>query len=167
MRTTTSAAAGLVLLAGLLAGCGSDSGGDSAGDSAGAAPADASEQDFCDAYAGLFERMGSLDPSDTDSGIKAMQDWATEMEGVGTPKGIPDDARQGFEVLLQTVQDVDPNASEEELNKLGDELSKGDQDSGEAFIEYATTTCPDAMKGLLGNMKDQLGDLQGSPSPEG
>jgi hypothetical protein len=158
--TTTSAAAGLILLAGLLTGCGGDGEGGGEGDGGDAAPADASQEEFCDAYAGLFESMGSMDPNDTSAGIEAVQDWADDMEQVGTPEDTPDDVREGFEVVIDSVQEIDPDATEEELNDLGQDLTEGDQKSGEAFIEYANKTCPDAMKGLLGDMEDQMGDLE-------
>lgn len=149
MRTTTSAA-GLLLVAGLLAGCGGGS----------AAPGDASEADFCDAYAGLFEKIGEMDPEDTGAGIRAMKDWAADMEEVGTPEDIPDDAREGFELMLDAIQDVDEDATEEELTDLGEELSEGDQKSGEAFVTYATKTCPDAFGGLMGDLQEQMNDLE-------
>ncbi|QZY29246.1 hypothetical protein [Nocardioides coralli] len=157
MRTTRSRAAGLVLLAGLLTGCGGEGGQDGQGGQA--APDDATQEEFCDAYAGLFSNFGEMDPNDTSAGIRAFQDWAEEMEQVGTPEDIPEDARRGFEVMLDSIAEIDPEASEEELNRLGEDLSPGDQESGNAFVTWATQECPDAMKGMFGDLEGQLGEL--------
>lgn len=161
MRTTTNLAAGLVLAVGLLAGCsGSDgSDGEAAAEQQQAPPTDAAQQDFCDTYAGLFTNLAQMDPQDARSGVEAVRTWAGEMEEVGTPAGIPAEARQGFEVMVETLQEIDADATEEELAELGDQLGQGDRESGQAFLEYATTECPDAMKGLLGGLEDQMGEL--------
>jgi hypothetical protein len=156
MRSTRlSAAAGLVLLAGLLAGCGGEG-----GDGGEAAPDDATQEEFCEAYAGLFSSFGEMDPGDTSAGIRAFQDWSEEMRDVGTPEDIPEDARRGFEVMLDSIDDIDPDATEEELNQLGEDLSQGEQDSGTAFVTWATQECPDAMKGMMGDLEDRMGELE-------
>lgn len=154
MRTTRAGAAGLVLLAGLVTACG---GGGEAGAGGEGAPGDASRQEFCEAYAGLFADFGAIDPDDTGAGIEAFQAWADDMRQVGTPEDIPEDARRGFTVVLDSISEIDPDATEEELAALGEDLSQGDQDSGQAFVEYATETCPDAMKGIPGDGEDQQG----------
>lgn len=152
MHTQASVLAGLLLLLGPLTGCGAE-GGDSA-------PGDATEEEFCAAYAGLFSNFGSLDPGDTEAGVRAFREWAAEMEQVGTPEDIPAEARDGFEVMVDSIQEIDPDATEEDLERLGRELSEGDQQSGEAFVTYATETCPEAMTGMLGDLEEQMGDLE-------
>lgn len=153
MRSTRlSAAAGIVLIAGLLAGCG-DEGGE-------AAPDNATQEEFCDAYAGLFSSFGDMDPGDTSAGIEAFKDWGDSMREVGTPEDIPEDARRGFEVMLDSIDEIDAEATEEELAELGEDLSEGDQESGTAFVTWATEECPDAMKGMLGDLEDQMGELE-------
>jgi hypothetical protein len=148
MRTTIRAA-GLLLTAGLLAGCGGDS-----------APADASEADFCEGYGNLFTKLADMDPEDPSTGIRAMKEWASDMEEVGTPEDMPDDAREGFETMLEQIGQIDEDATQKELEELGEDMSKGDQKSGAAFGAYAMKTCPDAMKGMLGDLEEQMGELE-------
>lgn len=167
MRTKTSAA-GLLLLAALLTGCsnGEDSAttpGDDAAEDA-SAPADAAQGEFCDAYAGLFKQMGQMDPQDNQQIIRGMKEWAADMKDVGTPEDIPDEAREGFEVMLGSIEEVDEEATQEELDALGDDLTDGEQKAGDAFVDYANETCPDALQDMLGemeqDMEDQLGELE-------
>lgn len=144
MRTTTSAA-GLLLLAGFLAGCGGDS-----------APTDATEAQFCDTYGSLVERMAEMNPEDPSTGIRAMKDWADAMQETGTPEDMPDDAREGFERMVESIRGIDEDATLQELEQLGEDISE----TGEAFGTYATETCPDALGGLLGDLEDEMGELE-------
>ncbi len=126
--------AALLVAGSLTAGCGGDGGA--------AAPESASTEDFCQAYNGLFDAFSASEaPSDEES-VKALKDWAAEMKGTGTPKDVPKDARRGFEVILETVDKIDDDATQDELKDLTDDLSTSDQDDSAAFGEYATKTCP-------------------------
>lgn len=164
MRTKTSAA-GLLLLAGLLTGCGN--GGDSSGsdDAAAdaAAPGDAAEGEFCDAYAGLFKQMGQMDPTDNPGIIRGMKEWAADMKEVGTPEDIPDEAREGFEVMVDSIEEIDEDATQQELDALGADLSEEEQKAGDAFVTYANETCPDALQDMLGEMEQDMQDQMGEP----
>lgn len=131
-------AASLVLVAGTTVGCGA--GGSSS------SPDSASTDDFCTAYNSLFESFSgaTATPSDAES-VKAIRDWADKMKEAGTPSDIPDDARHGFELVLDTIDKVDDNASQADIQKLGDDLSADDKKASEAFGAYATKTCPSAV----------------------
>jgi hypothetical protein len=145
MRRTGLVAAGAVLAMGGLTACGGSDGGDSGS----SAPEDASKDDFCTAFNGLYENVMSQatsgDPSDA---IAAFKDWANDMKDVGTPSEMPDDARRGFEVFVQEALKIDDDASAEDLQNLGDDLPKDDQDAGEAFGTWAQENCPAASPDL-------------------
>lgn len=94
------------LLVGTLAACG---GGPKGAD----APTDASVADFCDV-------IGDLTTADPE---KLVDDLAE----VGTPDGIPDEARDGFEVMIDEA--------------TADEVSDADQEKVNALIVYITETC--------------------------
>ncbi len=75
-------------------------------------PTDAGRQEFCATQTSLFEELvGDVDdpqvPSDADMAA-AVQDWAKDLEEVGTPADIPSDARSGFERLIAQARDIDP-----------------------------------------------------------
>ena len=111
--------AGMVLMAGMLAGCGDD------------APDNASKKDFCDA----FEAVGNAG-DDFDKGKERLQD----LKDTGTPEDIPDDAREGFDILLDVVDDADTT---DDLDKAAGDLSKDDTKKVEAFTTYTIKKCTD------------------------
>ncbi len=126
-------AACLVLTAGTTAGCG------------GGPPEDASKADFCGTFDDIAKDMGDLDENAKDSDIvKAIKSAADKLEETGTPEGIPDDARKGFETEIQKIGDLDDDASQDEVEKLDSDLSDDEQKQVDAFDEYVTKTCGDS-----------------------
>jgi hypothetical protein len=119
--------AGVALMAGMLTGCGGD------------APGDASKEDFCDA----FEKVGNAG-DDFGKG----KDAISELEDTGTPDDISDDAREGFEILLDVVDGAD---SSKEAEEAADDLSKDDAEKVEAFTTYTIKKCTD-----LGDLPSDL-----------
>lgn len=125
-------AASLVLVAGTATACG------------GGAPTDASAKDFCDAVTNItttaVEAAGDAPSEDQ---VKAMKGAFADLEEVGTPDDIPDDAREGFEIVVEAIADVDDDATAEELEKAGDDFSGDDETKTDAFGEYIAETCTD------------------------
>jgi hypothetical protein len=139
MRAGT-AMAGLVLAAGLLAGCSGDDGDDGDGSSA---PTNARLEEFCETFDGLFDQVLSEDVAgDQAAMVRALRDWARDLEEVGTPDDIPDDARRGFELFVEQALEIDEDASLAELERLGEDLSAADQADGDAFSDWAQDSCP-------------------------
>ena len=97
----------------------------------GGAPTDASEKEFCEV---------ALDQPGDD--VDAIHDWADKAEEVGTPEDIPDEARDGFELLVDTAKDIDEDDLDDE--SLEDEFSDEDQDAFAAYGEYVGKTCAPA-----------------------
>jgi hypothetical protein len=102
-----------LLLAGLLTGCGDD-----AADAAGA-PQDATVEEFCQPWIDLIKDVTAKgeDISDEDA-VKIAKDTADKLAEVGTPKDMPADARKGFELILQKLQDLPEDATKEEVNEF-------------------------------------------------
>ena len=108
-----------VLLLGALAGCGGAGGG---------IPTNASVKDFCKA-GNTFANVSQFD-----AGVKA----AGTLHDTGTPKGIPADARDGFELVVRLItQSKDANDLERRF-KL---LSAAQKKSVESLDAYITKTC--------------------------
>ena len=120
--------ASLVLVAGTAAGCG------------GGAPADASEKDFCSGFEALYAGVGDAE-AETSETIKKVQAAAEDMEKTGTPDGISDDERDGFQIFVDAIAEIDEGASIEELQKTGDDLSKDDDAKVDKFFAYADKVC--------------------------
>jgi hypothetical protein len=137
--------AGAVLLVGAVSSaCGGGSG----------APSDASEDGFCEAANSLMsdllpEDMGTPElPSDEDM-AQAVKDWGSRMEEVGTPEDIPDDARKGFEAVVDQAKEIDAADFSmeklEELEKGGADASQEVEEQADAFGDYLTETCGNPM----------------------
>ncbi|MET1060976.1 MAG: hypothetical protein ABWX84_15345 [Nocardioides sp.] len=105
----------MVVVAGMTAGCG--------------APDDASTKDFCDAIAGLGEAGDDFDKN---------KDAFKELGDTGTPEGISDDGREGFEILVDLADEA---KSSKDAEKSGDDLSSDDEKKVEAFGKYVGETC--------------------------
>lgn len=121
----------------------------------GDAPTDASEEEFCDVAMdqSWYEDLGE---DDYEGFVDAAKDYAERLEEVGTPEGIPDDAREGFEISVDTAKDLDAGEIEDAVKEaqeaaeageeapedpLEAELSDEEADNLEAFNTYAAETC--------------------------
>lgn len=127
-----------LVVAGSLTACGGGDGGSSA-------PTSASTDDFCTAYNSLFDSISATEPPSDAESVQALRDWADELEQTGTPKEMSEAARRGFEVVVKTVQSVDKDASQADIQKLSDDFTADETSDSEAFGKYATETCPTPM----------------------
>ena len=147
IRTRLTMTSAVLLVGALTSACGGGSG----------APTDASEKEFCDTQSSLLEDLLPEDmtnpevPSNEDM-AEAVKDWGAELEEVGTPEDISDDARAGFEAVIEQARDID--ASDFTIEKL-EELEQGGEDAtaevkkqAEAFSDYLTETCGNPMDNL-------------------
>lgn len=151
MRTflTTRAgviAAGLMLPLALTA-CGNEGGNDGGNDGAGS-PADASKSDFCATYASLLKAVTDQ-ATDGEGQAKALKEWADKLEDVGTPDGISEEARKGFELSIEQIRGLDDDATAEDLSAIEKDLSEEQKAQAEALGKYVFETCPDLLKDLM------------------
>lgn len=158
VRTRLTLASAVLLIGAVTTACGGDGGG-------GGAPTDASEKDFCQTQTSLFQDLlpGDMSnpevPSDEEM-AKAVKNWGTKLDEVGTPENIPDDARKGFEAVVKQAGEIDP--ADFSIDNL-DQLAAGAADASaevkkqaQAFSDYLTTTCGNPMDDL------QLPEVPGS-----
>lgn len=104
----------------------------------GGAPSDASEKDFCASLNSLFEDLDlSAEPSEKEA-VAAIKDWGKELEKVGTPEKISDEARDGFDLMIEQVGEI---KAEEDFDKLDDSLSDSEKKASAAFEDFASKTC--------------------------
>lgn len=115
MRRLALVGASLALLGGMTTACGGS-------------PDDASKDDFCEAY----KKVGEADSWDD------TQDAADKLKDVGTPEEIDGDARDGFEMVLDIVDDAD---SEDDADEAYDDLDSDDTKKFEAFGKKAQELC--------------------------
>ena len=147
-RTRLAVSATVLLVGAAVSACG---GGGGSG-----APDDASEKDFCQTQTSLLEDlMPDMSdpqlPSDEDM-AKAVKDWGKKIEEVGTPEDISDDARKGFERVVEMANDIDPaDFSIEKLEELeagGEKASAEARKQADAFEKYLTKTCGNPLDDL-------------------
>lgn len=139
------ATAGLALTALLATACG--------GVDASAAPTDASEVDFCmtwvkqvtDAATFMLERVQAGQAPTGEDVATLTNDWVAEMVVVGTPSGMPGEARAWFESALE--EDVDSDDLDPADYADYDPVAEWDELSGEEFTQaralntYIQDTC--------------------------
>jgi len=132
-------AASLILVAGGAVGCGDD--GDGGG---GLTSKDApSTDDFCGALKDFQDDFSEADPTkDLKGYIKSLKDAAEKLDDVGTPDDMPDDAKEGFDITIDTIKGLDDEATLEDLAKIGD-VSEDDQKKIDALDDYIAKECPD------------------------
>ncbi len=109
----------------------------------GGPPAEASKTEFCAVAVDRSWAEGLDADADGDEIIGALQTWVDDLEKVGTPEGIPDDARKGYEVTVDYLSDLEPD----DFDNLGDvagvtaDLADEDQLQVTAFDHYVSETC--------------------------
>jgi hypothetical protein len=130
----------LVVAGALSAGCGGDGGSTAA--KAEASPSAATTAEFCTAYNSLYDAFpAGTQPTDKQA-VAAIKDWAGELKSTGTPKDMPADAKKGLDLVTTTVDKIEPDASQAEIQKLSDDMTSDQQAQSQAFGAYATKTCP-------------------------
>jgi hypothetical protein len=137
-----SAIAAPLLLAASLTACGGDDGS--------GAPEDASKEDFCKVYNDDGD-LDSIDPKASPKEqakkvVDALKEATDKLADTGTPKDIPDDARDGFEVFVDTIGNLDEDkvakAIENKDTKfLEDAVDKDDEKKVDAFTKWAGDYC--------------------------
>ena len=107
----------------------------------GGAPTDASEDEFCTSLTSLASKLGSLADASQKDAIASIKAWAKDLEKVGTPEKMPDEAREGFELMIEEVAALDEDGTTEDFQKLDDDLSAGEKLATAAFEKYSADTC--------------------------
>ena len=109
----------------------------------GGPPTDASRTEFCATATdqSWVESLGA-DP-DGDAIADAVRGWGDDLQETGTPDGIPDDAREGFELTVDYLRHVDADDFEDlgAPAPVNDDLSEEEQEKVTAFEEYVAETC--------------------------
>jgi hypothetical protein len=146
-RTRLSLTSAVLLVGAVTTACGGGNG----------APADASEKDFCDTQSSLLDNLLPDDLTNpevptNEEMAKAVKDWGKELEEVGTPEDIPDDARAGFEAVVKQANEIDASDFSieklEELEQGGADASEKAQKQAQAFTDYLTEKCGNPLEDL-------------------
>jgi hypothetical protein len=131
-------AASLVLVAGGAVACGGDDGGGGG--------KTASKDDFCGAFEQFYQDLTGV-AEDEKNLAKVLKDAAKRIEDVGTPKDIPDDAKEGLELTLDAIHDLPDDATSDDIAELDSKFSDAEKKKTDAFSDYLDKTCPDIGEG--------------------
>ena len=66
------------------------------------------------------------------------------MEDTEPPSELSDEEREGLEILVATFEKVEEDASLEDLQSLGTNMSKADTEKVNAFSAWTTENCTPA-----------------------
>ena len=135
-------AASLVLVAGGAVGCGDDSSGGSSKADGGSADKGASTEDFCGAFQAFADDLQDVTGQEENLG-EILKKAAKKIEDTGTPEDIPDDAKEGLKLTLDSIQSLPDDASAEDMAGIEDDFSDADKKKTDAFSDYLDKTCPD------------------------
>jgi len=130
-------AASLVLVAGGAVGCGDDGSSGSAAEDKGT-----STEDFCGAFKAFADDLQGVTGEEENLG-EILKKAAKRIEDAGTPDGIPDDAKEGLQLTLDAIAELDDDASAEDMAGLEGDFSEEDTAKADAFTEYLAKTCPE------------------------
>lgn len=134
-------AATLILVGGTTAACG------------GGAPDDASQADFCDAYVGGTADILKAGDDDKKT-AEAVNEWGDKLEDTGTPEDIGDDARKGFEAVVDEAQDVEEDDVKDFESQ--DTFDGDEKDQVEALGTYVSDNCQDQIEKESGDITSDL-----------
>jgi hypothetical protein len=129
---------GVLLAMPVLVSCGGD-GESGSGKEDGDRPAVSAEV-FCSAAEKFENTFTETDTTHLDRAIEALKDAARELEDVGTPAEIPDDAREGLELTLDKLIGLPDDAEESDLMAVLD-LTDDERARSTAFEDYLDATC--------------------------
>jgi hypothetical protein len=136
----------LLAIPGLVA-CGDD---DSSGDQSdqGEDPKSVSVETFCAAAEKFEHTFSEMDTTDLASGVPIFKDSAQELKDAGTPKEMPDDAREGLRLTLDKIIGLPDDATESDMSAIF-EFTDEEKAKSMAFESYLDDTC-DYRDGLSG-----------------
>ncbi len=153
LRRRVAAVSAPLLLALSLTACGG-------GSDASGAPDDASSEDFCAIFLDQSDDLGNSD--DSGKQLEAAQDLADSLTEVGTPADFSDEAREGFELFVEAIDDLDEGDIEDfaDSEDASDIFDEDDAAKVEAFTTAAVQSC-------IGGLSDELGDDLGGTGDGG
>ena len=131
-----------LLVVGLLAGCGDDDGGGADGADA---PSDASVEAFCQPFVDMLQEVSAQgeDLSDADA-VRLAKETADKLRETGTPADMPEDARRGFELVVEKLAELPDDATKDEVEKA-QELTEEEQTYSTALSQYIASKCADQL----------------------
>ena len=118
------------------------SGDDDGGSGGGAAPEATSTQDFCGALKAFQEDLGAAADPKTDPAayVTTLKEAADKLHDLGTPSDMPDQAKAGFNLTVETIRELPDDATGDDLAKIND-VGDADKEKIAALEDYIAKEC--------------------------
>ena len=144
-----------LLMIGLLAGCGADDSSStatdeptssssapsspSASESSSAAPDGGTVEAFCQVLIGMIQQP----PQGTSNkeALQLLKSIATQLEQVGTPDDMPEDAARALQTAIDKINDLPDDATQDEVSKAAADLTAEQKQDQQALGEYVQQKC--------------------------
>ena len=108
-----------------------------------AGDATASHEEFCGAFQDFYDALAEAGSGESADYMKKLKAQAERIDDVGVPDDIPDDAREGLQLTLEDMAELDDDATLADLGRLEEDYSAEDKERTAAFSAYLEETCPD------------------------
>jgi hypothetical protein len=145
-----------LLMIGLLAGCGDDSSSaatdeptSSASTSSSSEPSSSAAADggtvqaFCSVLIGIAQPPPE-GTSDAEA-LKLLKSVAAQLEAVGTPEDMPEDAARALQTAIDKINDLPDDATKQEVSKAATDLSTAEKKDQVALGNYVQEKCMGAL----------------------
>jgi hypothetical protein len=127
----------VVVLVATVVGCSDD-------ESRGTDNRESTVEDFCSALATFRDEKEAADSTDLAAYIRALKAAAEEIDEVGVPEDMPNDAEQGFDLTIARIQGLADDATQEDVAQLGD-VTDEEQRQLDALEAYIKKACPEVV----------------------
>jgi hypothetical protein len=87
------------------------------------------------------------DLTDEDA-VTIAKDTAEKLREAGTPEGMPEDARKGWELVIEKLADLPDDATKEDVEAVQNPTAE-EQEYSDALAQYVAEKCADAMAGAM------------------
>jgi hypothetical protein len=108
----------------------------------------ASQEEFCGAFQDFYDSLAEVGSGEASDYMQKLRAEAEKIDDVGVPEDIPDDAKAGLRLVLDSIADLDDDATLVDLGRLEENYSAEEKEQTAAFQSYLEETCPDL--GLTG-----------------
>jgi hypothetical protein len=102
-------------------------------------------EEFCQPFVDMLQEVSAEgeDLSDADA-VRLAKETADKLRETGTPADMPEDARRGFELVVEKLADLPDDATKDEVEKA-QELTEEEQTYSTALSQYIASKCADQL----------------------
>ena len=135
-----------LLMIGLLAGCGDDSSSAASDEPTSAASSSSSTGTeggsvgaFCSVLVGILQQPPK-GTSNSDA-IKLLKSIATQLERVGAPEDMPEDAARALQTAIDKINELPDDATRDEVSKAAEDMTADQKKDQRALGDYVQEKC--------------------------